>query len=341
MKDGECHHALWRHGRAFPADGADAVPVQPLRIRPRRAGGDRLPAALPRAGRRAGGAGARHPATRSSTGLAASATRSKLVDKPHGGGQAILIDRKAGNAGRRQRPAQGRPRAGLLMRALRVDITTLDVDAIVNAANTPARRRRRRRRDPSRGGAASCWPPASRSAAARRGGADHAGLPAEGPPRDPRRRPGLAGRRRRASRRCWPAATATPWRCCARSAAARSPFPRFHRRLRRLRRRWRRRSPSPRCGRRSPNTARRRSLSPASICPCSPCTKRNSPRDRALRPHRRRGAPPDRRASARRRSSCWTSCIARIEAVDHAVNAMVARDFDRARARGARRPRRR
>src|SRR5271166_484607 len=27
-----------------------------------------------------------------------------------------------------------------------------------------------------------------------------------------------------------------------------------------------------------------------------------------------------------------TSCIARIEAVDHAVNAMVARDFDRARS---------
>src|SRR6516225_4643981 len=31
-------------------------------------------------------------------------------------------------------------------------------------------------------------------------------------------------------------------------------------------------------------------------------------------------------------SELLASCIARIEAVDHAVNAMVARDFDRARA---------
>src|SRR5271167_1833436 len=31
-------------------------------------------------------------------------------------------------------------------------------------------------------------------------------------------------------------------------------------------------------------------------------------------------------------SELLESCIARIEAVDHAVNAMVARDFDRARA---------
>ena len=31
-------------------------------------------------------------------------------------------------------------------------------------------------------------------------------------------------------------------------------------------------------------------------------------------------------------SELMESCIARIEAVDHAVNAMVARDFDRARA---------
>ena len=52
--------------------------------------------------------------------------------------------------------------------ALDVDITTLDVDAIVNAANTVAARRRwRRRRDPPRGGSGVAAPSAARSAAAR------------------------------------------------------------------------------------------------------------------------------------------------------------------------------
>ena len=65
----------------------------------------------------------------------------ELVDKPHGGGQAIWIDRAAWLPGRRVGAAQGWLRDGLLsrpgmaMRAVAQDITAIDVDAIVNAAN--------------------------------------------------------------------------------------------------------------------------------------------------------------------------------------------------------------
>ena len=59
-------HALRRDGRALPADGADAVPHQPLRIRPRHAGGARPAAPVP-AGRQGAGR-TRHPRPAWSTG---------------------------------------------------------------------------------------------------------------------------------------------------------------------------------------------------------------------------------------------------------------------------------
>ena len=81
----------------------------------------------------------------------------------------------------RQRSARDRRGAMTSVQVAEVDITTLEVDAIANAANTRAAARRRRRRRRSRAPAAAVQERERRARAdrARRGGRDHAGdLPA-------------------------------------------------------------------------------------------------------------------------------------------------------------------
>ncbi len=102
---------LWRHGRAFPADGPDAVPDQPYRLRAGHSGGDR-PAARD-GDRRQGGSG---------TGHLAVADRPAVTARPSGGPRRPPAWRRAGNshrprarrADRRLRSTQGRDGARVL-----------------------------------------------------------------------------------------------------------------------------------------------------------------------------------------------------------------------------------
>ncbi len=108
--------------------------------------------------------------------------------------------------------------------ALAVDITTLAVDAIVNAANSACGRRRRRRRDPSRrrAGAAGRMPDLGRLS--HRRSAAYARLPPAGALRHPHGRTGLARRQRRRAGAAGRRAIATASRSPAITASRRSRF---------------------------------------------------------------------------------------------------------------------
>ena len=108
---------------------------------------------------------------------------------------------------------------------IEADITTLDVDAIVNAANSSAARRRwRRRRHPSRRGTGATGRMPHARWLQDGGGQDHARLSAEGPACDPHRWTSLAGRRgRRAGCLPTPMPTRSPLR--ARKSLVSIAFP--------------------------------------------------------------------------------------------------------------------
>ena len=74
--------------------------------------GDRSAAAVAAEGQGAGRA--RHPRGGRATALTRMGHELELVERPHGGGQAIWIDRDARLPDRRLRAAQGRAGAGLL-----------------------------------------------------------------------------------------------------------------------------------------------------------------------------------------------------------------------------------
>ena len=121
-------------------------------------------------------------------------------------------------AHRRDRPAR--------LDIVVADITTLDVDAIVNAANRiAARRRRRRRRHPSRRRAGTAGGMPRRSAAATPARPrSRAATGCKASSSHPRRRAGVARRRRATRKRCWPAAIARALDLAAAHGCARSPF---------------------------------------------------------------------------------------------------------------------
>ncbi len=103
--------AVRRHGRPFPADGADAVPQQPAGIRAGHPAGAGPAAAIPDQGQ--GGDRARHPAGRG--GPAGPHGPRRRQDRQAAWRRPGDLDRSgARRAGRRVGPAQGRHGAGLL-----------------------------------------------------------------------------------------------------------------------------------------------------------------------------------------------------------------------------------